>query len=89
MLFLPLPSVVLVTFAAVGVTASPAPAPIPPELQPIIAAKNNLGGVAAYDDPKFNSTLSSSSNGVLKSQIPMTYITAASLTAGTVLLSFV
>lgn len=82
----------------------PNPAPIPPGLQPIVAAKNNLAGTAAvrndlfpysddswslyqYDNPKFNSTLYS--NGIPKSHIPLTYITAASLVSGTILVSLV
>ncbi|KAG6861709.1 hypothetical protein C0995_013278 [Termitomyces sp. Mi166 len=59
MLFPASTSLVLIIFAALSVTASPfpapaptpepipGPAPIPPELQPIIAAKNNLAGIAA------------------------------------------
>ncbi|KAF5386219.1 hypothetical protein D9615_002312 [Tricholomella constricta] len=88
-------STLLVLSAVHSASTAPAPAPepspIPPELQPIIAAKNNLAGTAVYaDDPKFNSTArENSSNDAMTLQIPLTFISAASITAGTLLVSLV
>ncbi|KAG6864779.1 hypothetical protein C0991_007153, partial [Blastosporella zonata] len=66
----------------------PEPAPIPPELQPIVAAKNNLGGTAVdNNDPRFKNL--SYSNGAAMSEIPRAYIAAASITAGTILAALI
>ncbi|GLB37358.1 hypothetical protein LshimejAT787_0404090 [Lyophyllum shimeji] len=97
MLFTTFASTFLVLPSLLNVIASPAPAPqpapepapIPPELGPIIAAKNNLAGTAMYsDDPRFSST-KSYSNAAMTSQVPLSYISVASITAGTLLVAFI
>ncbi|KAF8070399.1 hypothetical protein FPV67DRAFT_1668255 [Lyophyllum atratum] len=96
MLFSPFTSTLLVLSAVLTVTASPAPAPQPipepapiePSLQPIIAAKNNLAGVAVLSgDPRFNTT-ENHSNAAITSHIPSTYVSTVSIMAGTLLVSF-
>ncbi|RDB24898.1 hypothetical protein Hypma_007967 [Hypsizygus marmoreus] len=72
------------------VTATPMP--IPPELQPIIAAKNNLAGSQTYSDsglPFNSSSTTGYSNSAIASRAPsaLTYVSLISIAGGAILMS--